>query len=215
MLSMWISSCTKLDLSKTFAKYYQKINKPRKALLGLVPHTEGTMWSRVSYRAFPFGYSHESRSELFSWHTGHQSETPLSNRVWSQMTGTALLQHPRPILMSLQMSPLRSLAQTSTPGLWKSFHSILQKLIHCICLYLTFWALFIILSLRNQYSQRKRAHTVVLSTLTASSCTKLNEAPFKNTDILTTFLCIFFSRSPSVSRWQTTQDDSLQWETHP
>lgn len=75
MLSMWLSSYTKLDSSKSFTKYYWK-NKTGKALLGLGPHREGTEWHRVSHWLFPFSYRHESWAELFRWHTRLQSETP-------------------------------------------------------------------------------------------------------------------------------------------
>lgn len=54
----------------------EKINKTRKALLGLSLHREGTEWPRISHWLLPFSYKHESWAELFLWHTGHQSETP-------------------------------------------------------------------------------------------------------------------------------------------
>lgn len=73
MLSMWLSSYTKPDSSKSFTKYYWKNKQNWKSSAGIRPTQRG---HRISHWLFPFSYKHESWAELFLGHTRHQSETP-------------------------------------------------------------------------------------------------------------------------------------------
>lgn len=104
MFSMWISSYTKPDSSKSFTKYYWKNKQTQKITAGISPTQQGhrvtedksqtllLFWLQpwIMTRAFPGA------------HWTPELKPLMSNRVWSQEMGTALPQQPSLILISLQ-----------------------------------------------------------------------------------------------------------------
>lgn len=151
----------------------KKIDITRKALLGLGPHREGTEWHRVSHRLFPFSTSMNHEQSFSCGTPDTRVKHLVSNSASSQEMRTTLHQHPSLTLMPLQQKLPWIYGTNFSSADLKSF-SVYFMVIQPLYLFISHIldSIFIILSLRHQYGQQKRADTY-FPTWTASICHSL------------------------------------------
>lgn len=92
MLSMWLSSYTKLDSSKSFTKYYWKNKQNRKSSAGIRPTQRGHGVTQGKSLTLPFQLQAWIMSRAFP--VAHQ--TPEWNPLWVTVPGPRRWGQPSP-----------------------------------------------------------------------------------------------------------------------